>query len=214
MKRIIQQATWERREHFEFFKSFEHPHFDVTAPLEVTAAVAHARQARESFFKLVLFLGMKAIHAVPEFRVRMEGDDVVEFDRLAVAPTYMPKSRPGLYGNMLVEYDEEFSVFSARLAAAMEAQERQPSMQGAGNRLDVVYASCIPWLAYTSLTNPVCCVRADSVPRFSWGKYTEENGRLIMPCTIQLHHGLADAFHAAQFYERLQQFLHEPACGL
>ena len=209
-KRIVDQASWPRREHFEFFRTFEHPHFDLTAPLDVTNILAFARNERLSFFKLVLFLSMKTVHAIPEFRWRIEGDHVVEFDRIDASPTYMPKSRHGLYCNMLAPYDDSFQRFSETLSAAMDEQERRPSMEGAGSRLDVVYVSCIPWISFTAMTNPICSVRGDSVPRLAWGKFADENGVMKMPYTVQLHHGLADAYHACLFFSLLQGYLHKP----
>jgi chloramphenicol O-acetyltransferase type A len=208
-KRVIDRATWTRRDHFEFFKDFEHPHFDITAPLDVTRTVEYAQVNDQSFFKLVLFLSMKVVHSIPEFRTRIEGGEVVEFERVDVAPTYMPKNRPGLYSNMVVAYDPDYARFVAHADAAMAEQDRQPTMIGSGDRIDVIYASCIPWVSFTSLTNPVYSVRSDSVPRIAWGKYTEEQGVLKMPYTIQLHHGLADAYHAGVFYSRLQESLSE-----
>ncbi|HBA83528.1 MAG TPA: hypothetical protein DCZ95_05470 [Verrucomicrobia bacterium] len=210
-KRVIDRSTWARREHFAFFEGFEHPHFDITGPLNVTRAVAYARSSGDSFFKLILFLSMKAVHAVPEFRCRVEGADVVEYETVDVAPTYMPKNRPGLYSNMVVAYNADYRRFAAHAADAMNEQDRRPTMQGSGDRLDVVYATCIPWISFTSLTNPVYAVRTDSVPRLAWGKYTDEQGVLKMPYTVQLHHGLADAYHAGVFFSRLQDYLNDPA---
>lgn len=208
--RTIDLSEWARRDHYDFFKDYEHPHFDLTMLVEVTQSVIHCRQTRMSFFKLTLHMIMKAANAIPEFRIRMRNGEVVEYEAVDAAPTYVPKNRPGLYANMLVEYDPVFRMFSSRYDAVLAEEEKHPSMTGAGDRPDVIYLSCIPWIAFTSLTNPIRNVKTDSVPRISWGKYTMQEGALKMPVTVQLHHSLADAYHVAQFLERFQESLNAP----
>ena len=64
----------------------------------------------------------------------------------------------------------------------------------------------MPWLAYTQLKHPATG-RDDSNPRFSWGKFTEQNGRITLPVTVFVNHALADGLHIARFYENLDREL-------
>ena len=42
-------------------------------------------------------------------------------------------------------------------------------------------------------------------PIVNWGKFREENGRLMMPVAIRLNHASADGFLAALFYKNLEK---------
>ena len=82
------------------------------------------------------------------------------------------------------------------------------------NRDDLVYISCTPWFSFTSLSNEMDCAPDDSIPRITWGKYEERNGRLILPYAVQLNHRLLDGWHVAQLLQAVQGLLDQLAPGL
>ncbi|MBR2077456.1 MAG: chloramphenicol acetyltransferase, partial [Exiguobacterium sp.] len=56
----IEIETWARRKHFEFFKAFDAPHFNVTANVDVTNLYTYAKESNQSFFKLFLYGAVRA----------------------------------------------------------------------------------------------------------------------------------------------------------
>jgi chloramphenicol O-acetyltransferase type A len=70
--------------------------------------------------------------------------------------------------------------------------------------------TAIPWVSFTSFTHPMHLQRADSVPRFAWGKFFEEDKCLKMPLSVQVHHALMDGVHVGRFYAEVQNYLHHP----
>ena len=44
-------------------------------------------------------------------------------------------------------------------------------------------------------------------PRITWGRFTEVHKRVIMPLSVQVHHGLADGYHVGRFFELFQQWV-------
>ena len=75
-------------------------------------------------------------------------------------------------------------------------------------------SSCTPWFSFTSLSNEMDCDPDDSIPRITWGKYEERNGRLILPYAVQLNHRLLDGWHVAQLLQAVQGLLDQLAPGL
>jgi len=47
------------------------------------------------------------------------------------------------------------------------------------------------------------------VPRLAWGKYFEENGKILLPFSVQAHHSFVDGIHMGKYYECLQKYLNE-----
>ena len=39
----------------------------------------------------------------------------------------------------------------------------------------------------------------------NWGKYREENGRLIMPVSVRLNHAIADGYLVAKVFKLLEE---------
>ena len=42
-------------------------------------------------------------------------------------------------------------------------------------------------------------------PIVNWGKYREENGRLMMPVSVRLNHAVADGFLVANVFRLLEK---------
>ena len=82
IEKIIDIATWNRREHYEHFSAFDDPFFGVTVQVDCTRAYQEAKAKGISFSLLVLHRITTAAAAVEEFRYRIEGDKVVCYDSL------------------------------------------------------------------------------------------------------------------------------------
>ena len=82
IEKIIDIATWNRREHYEHFSAFDDPFFGVTVQVDCTRTYQEAKAKGMSFSLLVLHRITTAAAAVEEFRYRIEGDKVVCYDGL------------------------------------------------------------------------------------------------------------------------------------
>ena len=78
--------------------------------------------------------------------------------------------------------------------------------------LPYFYVSTVPWVHYTSVTQPTP-IPADSNPRLVWGKYAAEGERITMPVTVLCHHGLVDGRQIGDFYRELDVALGEIVSG-
>ena len=43
------------------------------------------------------------------------------------------------------------------------------------------------------------------MPIVNWGRYREENGRLLMPVTVRLNHAVADGFLVAYVFRLIER---------
>ena len=70
-------------------------------------------------------------------------------------------------------------------------------------------ASYISWLSYDSLNVELPDGYLHFAPIINWGKYREENGRLMMPVSVRLNHAIADGFLVANVYRLLEKEMPE-----
>lgn len=96
IEKIIDIATWNRREHYEHFSAFDDPFFGVTVNVDCTRAYQEAKDKGVSFSLLVLHRIVTAAAAVEEFRYRIEGDRVVCYDSLLPEATVGVPTTPFL----------------------------------------------------------------------------------------------------------------------
>ena len=67
----------------------------------------------------------------------------------------------------------------------------------------VAYASCMPWLDYTSLNNALPGPN-DCIPRVCWGKICDQGDRWDMAMTLEVHHALVDGEQVGNYFAAVQ----------
>jgi chloramphenicol O-acetyltransferase type A len=206
--RMIDLNTWSRREHFEVYRHFDHPHFSLCANVDLTAFVPALKERGASFTVAIVYVIARAANAIPEFRYRMRGEGVVEHEVVHPSTTILAEGE--VFSFCMIEYREDFTEFAALAAERIAAVRARPVLHDAPGQDDLLFMTAIPWVSFTSFTHPTHLNPADSVPRFAWGKYFEEGGRLMLPLGAQVHHALMDGLHVGKFYAEVQEYMSKP----
>jgi chloramphenicol O-acetyltransferase type A len=204
--RTIDLPTWSRYEHFKKFLAFDHPHFGMCANVDLTRFYPVIKQGGHSISVAIVYVLARAANAIPEYRYRIRGEEVVEHD--VVHPSFTVLSTEDRFGFCMVDYSEGFSGF-ALIAAERIAAVKQNHIK-ASRHDNLLFMTALPWVSFTSFMHPMHLNPADSVPRFAWGKFFEENGCLKMPLDVQAHHALMDGIHMGRFYTIVQEYLDHP----
>ena len=71
----------------------------------------------------------------------------------------------------------------------------------------MIFFSCVPWVELTSFENERDMDRDDAIPRISWGKYREENGRKTLGLSVELNHRFVDGVHVGMFAKELERLM-------
>jgi chloramphenicol O-acetyltransferase type A len=210
--RKINLQDWSRREHFELFNTFNHPHFNLCANVDLTMFHPYLKEHEISFSAAVIYVISRAANAIPEFRHRMREGEVVEHETVSPSVTILVKN--DLFGFCTIDYCRDFNEFADRTATLIAAVKEHPTLKDQPGRDDLLFMTALPWVSFTSFTHPMRLHPADSIPRFAWGKYFEEGALLKMPLSVQGHHALMDGIHMGRFYAEVQEYLHHPASVL
>jgi len=205
--KVIDLNSWKRKEHFEFFSSFDEPFFSLNANIECTNAYKFAADNGISFFGYYLHLSLIAVNEISEFRTRIKNDKIVIFDEIHASPTIGRKDET--FGIAFVPFSKDYYLFKESLDA-----EKQRILNSTGIgfnskniRHDVIHYSSIPWVSFTGLSHPRSYKITDSVPKISFGKVFNDNDKLLMPVSILAHHGLMDGLHMGRYFERFEELL-------
>ncbi|WP_214815226.1 tetratricopeptide repeat protein [Exiguobacterium sp. s131] len=202
----IEIETWARRKHFEFFKAFDAPHFNVTANVDVTNLYTYAKESNQSFFKLFLYGAVRAANATPELRYRIRGEEVVEHE--VVHPSFTVMLDEDVFNFCAATFYEDLPTFLQEVTTRME-RAADKVVVGDDEPDDLLYITSVPWVTFTSIMHPTHQQQHDSVPRIAWGKFERQGERLVMPLSVQAHHALVDGVHIGKYYEALQSWLDE-----
>ncbi|MBE7636954.1 chloramphenicol acetyltransferase [Sneathiella sp. P13V-1] len=200
----INLNSWSRRPAYELFRRSQQPHFNVTAPVDVTGMMQHIKPTGVSVFNYTLYAIMKAVNDVPELRLRFDGDRVFELD--VTHPSYTVPIADNNFAFCQTEFSDDWQRFNNNCAASIEEAKKQTKLKEEADHFKWTYLTCAPWLSFTGMTHPVAGPD-DCIPRIAWGKITKSDQGYNMPLNIQMHHALADGFHISQFFQKVEENL-------
>jgi len=203
MKTYIDMENYPRKSHFEYFSSLAFPYVGFTANVDVTNPIRFAKERGASSFLAILYVAVKAANAVPQLRQRIIDGRIAEFDYCNVGYTVaLPdKTFCNCYTESRMSIEEFFVDAKAR---QQEAMKHPGFVNPDEDETGLIFASCIPWLAFTQCVQPAP-IPADSNPRIVFGKYIREGERTLMPLHIQCNHALVDGYHLSEFYRIFQE---------
>lgn len=206
----VDWTQWKRAKHYQYFKGLDFPHFNVTAYLELTHFLSVIRDQNAPFFLSMVYLVAKIANEMPEFRYRIREQDVIEHEVVHPSITYI--AQDDVFDFLDLPFVDDFSTFLSQARELKEKAEQgyKPKKE---HRDDVIYLTSLPWVAFTSIQHPVHLSPIDSIPRFAWGKYFEEQGKIKLPFSVQVHHALMDGQHVGKYFIRLQEALNDWSCA-
>ncbi len=203
--KIIDPKNWKRSKHYAMFTAMSHPHFSVSADMDITAFMTWIKEEGFPFYHTMIYAVTTAANGIPEFRQRIRGDMVVEHD--LVHPSFTFLKEDDLFDFATVDYSQDLAAFVKEAGLASDPTGL-PLLEDDPEKDDMLFFTCLPWINFTQMTHPI---HDDSFPRMAWGKYIKRDGRVIMPFNIQAHHALVDGVHAGKLYTALQEILDNPA---
>ena len=212
MRHIIDIETWERKENYKFFLSFQNPTISITSEVECAGAKVRAKAAGESFFLHYLYAVLRAVNEIPEFRFRIDAEGrVVYFDTVDMLTPIKVKEN-GRFFTVRLAWREDFETFHAEAKATIatidpEGDPYTAEQKGGKELLDVILLSATPDLYFTSLTCTQEHRHGSNYPLMNAGKAILKEGKLVMPIAMTIHHGFIDGHHLSLFYKKVEEFL-------
>lgn len=206
----VDLATWQRADQFRLFRTYDRPHYAVTSRLDVTRVVTTRKAEGVSPYRACLYAIGAGLHSVPELLMRFRGDVVVLHTAIDLSMTVPLSNRSGNFTYAYVPYDPDFEAFDDRCQSLIEAAGRDSALKpNTGERDDLAYLSCLPWLDFTSINNAMPGPN-DCIPRVSWGKFVEAADRTwSMAMTLEVHHALVDGSQVGAYFASTQRALND-----
>ena len=200
----VDLATWPRAAQFRFFRTYDRPHYAVTSRLDVTAVMARKATGLSPYRACPHAIGV-GIHAVPELCMRFRGENVVRHDMITLSMTV--PTQAGSFGYAYVPFVADFTSFDLQAQALIDRTAAGADLApNDGERDDLAYLSCMPWLDYTAINNALPGPQ-DCIPRVTWGRIVDHGGRFDMAMTLEVHHALVDGAQVGAYFAAVQDAL-------
>nr|WP_213396429.1 CatA-like O-acetyltransferase [Yoonia sp.] len=200
----VDLATWPRAAQFRFFRTYDRPHYAVTSRLDVTAVMARKATGLSPYRACLHAIGV-GIHAVPELCMRFRGENVVRHDMITLSMTV--PTQAGSFGYAYVPFVADFTSFDLQAKALIDRTAAGADLApNDGERDDLAYLSCMPWLDYTAINNALPGPQ-DCIPRVTWGRIVDHGVRFDMAMTLEVHHALVDGAQVGAYFAAVQDAL-------
>ena len=205
--RVIDRETYYRKGVFRHFSQDCKCSLSLTARLDVTELAAHAKARGRRFYIDFLYLLTKVLNSREDYRMSYlwEKDQLICYD--VIHPVqYVFHEDTETCTPVYSTYNEDYETFYADALRDLEAAQRTRTYGlDEANHPNWFDASYIPWVSYDALHLELPDGYLYLPPIGQWGRYREENGRLMMPVTVRMNHAVADGYLVANVFRLLER---------
>ncbi|MGC4041046.1 MAG: chloramphenicol acetyltransferase [Flavobacterium sp.] len=207
MKTKLDLETWNRKEHFQFFRQMQEPFFGVTVPIDCTNAYAKAKELGISFFTYYLHKTLVAVNSTLAFRYRIIEDEVYVFDAIDASATILREDKT--FGFSLMEYSQNLDEFAEITKKEIARIQQTTGLITRDFSINLIHFSALPWVNFTSYSHARSFTFPDSCPKVSFGKMMDVDGKKTMQMAVHVHHALVDGYDVGLFISRFEELMNE-----
>lgn len=209
--KIIDKEKYYRKGVYRHFTEDCKCSTSMTARLDVTELVEFSKKTNTKFYINFLYLLSRVLNSRDDYRMGYIWQEDKLICYYVINPIqYVFHDDTETCTPVYTTYYEDYKVFYDNALKDVEsAKQSRDYALDATNHPNWFDASYISWLSYDSLNIELPDGYLYFLPIVNWGKYREENGRLMMPLTVRLNHAIADGFLVANVYRLLQSAMEE-----
>lgn len=201
--KYIDVSTWKRAMHCEVFRNSVQPQYCVTFNVDITNFLSQVKKRRFSFTFSFVYAVTKCANEIEEFRCRFVDGKPAIFETINTSFTYLNETTE-LFKVINVPMQETIEDY---VALAKKTEENQTDYFVAPMVNDIYQFSPFPWVSYTHISHTESGKKDNATPLFDWGKFYEQDGKIYLPFSIQVHHSFVDGVHIGKLAEKLQCYL-------
>ena len=205
--KVIDRDKYYRKGVFRHFSEDCKCSTSITARIDVTELASYSKKTGTKFYINFLYILSNVMNSREDYRMGYlwQTDELICYD--VINPTqYVFHEDTETCTPVYTEYFEDYEKFYA--SALRDVEETKKTREyglDMANHPNWFDASFISWLSYDSLNIELPDGHLYFAPIVNWGKYREENGRLVMPVTVRLNHAIADGYLVANVFRLLEQ---------
>lgn len=199
--RLIDIENWERREFYEHFIN------EVVCTCSVVVNLDITRLKGQRLYPAMIWLLTKTVNDMEQFRTCLKKEGLGVYDSMHPMYTVFNnenKNFSGIWSYFSEDYNEFLRSFEEDSALYSESVRYAPKEGTPENSFNI---SMVPWLEFTGFNINVYDEGKFLLPVFTMGKFTECDGRRLLPLAIQVHHAVCDGYHIGMFVDKLQKYI-------
>lgn len=204
--KVVDKKDFKRADMYHRFTEECKCSVSMTARVDVTELVEYSRSSKTRFYLNFLYILCKVLNSSDDYKMGYIWQDDLLIVHDVVNPIqYVWREDLGTCTRCYSEYCEDYDAFYHKAQEDMERAKDPDYKPSEGDHPNWFEASCVPWVSYDALHVELPDGYLFFAPIINWGRYREEEGRLMMPVTVRLNHATADGFTVANVFRLLER---------
>ncbi|MCT8975160.1 type A chloramphenicol O-acetyltransferase [Clostridium sp. CX1] len=203
---LIDIEHWTRKPYFEHYLNSVRCTYSMTANIEITNLLHDIKLKKLKLYPTLIYIIATVVNNHKEFRTCFdENGNLGYWDSMSPSYTIFHKDNE-TFSSIWTEYDENFPCFYSKYFDDIknygDIMRFTPKLNEPANTFPI---SCIPWVSFTGFNLNIYNDGRYLVPIFTIGKYFEQNNKIFIPMSIQVHHAVCDGYYTSRFINEVQE---------
>lgn len=205
---IIDLEKYERKEHFIHYLNNVPCSYSMTMNLDITEVLKEITKRKYKLYPVIIFAIATIANRHIEFRMSLDDKGRLGYYTF-VNPSYTIFHKDNnTFSSIWTEYNSKFEQFYNDYSKDIrEYGNVKGFITKQNNEDNLINISSIPWTTFTGFNLNLPKGDKYLLPIFTVGKFFEDNKRMLLPISIQVHHSVCDGFHTSIFIRELQEML-------
>lgn len=205
--KVIDKDKYYRKDIYKHFSEDCKCSTCMTGRIDVTEFKELCKKTGTGFFLNFTYLVARVLNSRDDYKMGYlyKTDQLICYDK--INPTLYvfhedTETCTPVYSNYYEDYETFYKNALDDLNRAKDTREYLLDEENHPNWFD---ASYLPWFSYDSVSVELPDGYLYFNPIVHWGKYREENGRLMMPVSVRLNHAVCDGYLVAKVFTLLEE---------
>lgn len=202
--------NWPRREHYEYYTQKLKIEYNMTSRIQVDNLLEFCKTKGYKFYPTLICIVTNVLNSLENFRMfRDREGNLCVWDYLIPNYTFFHKDDL-TFSDCWSEYSLDFDTFYKNITEDMERYKDVKGIKARPGQPGNFYCiSCEPWTDFTAYAARATNSEPQFFPVITMGRYVNENGKTTMAVNLLIAHAVSDGYHAAQFFNTLQQAVND-----
>ncbi len=202
-KQNIPLEGWEREESYRFFSTMTQPFFNVHTEIEITPLYQYCKTYGLSVSLAYMHATLEAARATDNFLLRIENGRVVKYSGLDLSTTILKDDKNIAFTHF--PYHEKLEDFCKEGAGIIAEVKKSRKLFNGYQGTDLLHMTTLPWFKFKGMEHAFSTEQENpGVPKIGYGRLEMQQGKVILPISIGLHHALADGYHMHLFLQEME----------
>ncbi|MGG4496451.1 type A chloramphenicol O-acetyltransferase [Brevibacillus reuszeri] len=203
----IDLDSWNRKPYFDHYLNQVRCTFSMTANIDLTELLPLLREKKVKLYPAFLYMVTQAVNAHREFRTTYDAEGHLGYwEKMIPSYTFFHQDDQ-TFSSICTDFIDDFYLFYENYTADMKMYGDNKGIVAKAMEPPYTFpVSCIPWVSFTGFNLNIFGDGQYLLPIITSGKYFEQEGKTLLPVSLQVHHAVCDGYHASLFMNDLQKW--------